>query len=116
MVTYLPAHTTAADLPAPARFQFVLANSDWHLLIKLAGEKGGPIADFWTYLAAVTSDTDGKEIPWDTPETIMECPYYLCTIAVSDFLETGIRPGDFNDYIGETELIPIVYDMVHHES
>jgi hypothetical protein len=114
LVTYIPEHTDATDSHKLPAFEFILSNADWRLLLKLAQEKGGVIADFFAMIDdAVTSDEHAREIDWPEDCDIDSAPYYRCRIAVEHFVSTGIRPGDFNDYIGETKLIPIVYEMTH---
>jgi hypothetical protein len=111
-ITYLPAETQPDDLAVPARFQFVLTANDYHLLVKLAAEQGGAIFEFWNALDVATCDSKGVETNMRT-FAIMDSDYFLCTIPVSEFIKSDLRPADFNEYLGETQLIPIVYDMIH---
>lgn len=114
LVTLIPDHTDATDSHVPACFKFILSNADWKLLIHLGETKGGPIAEFWGAIyEAVTSDEQGNETSWPDPATVEEAPFFRVLIAVEDFKSIDLRPGHFNDYLGETRLIPIVYEMVH---
>jgi hypothetical protein len=114
LVTYIPEHTDATDSHKLPAFEFTLSNADWRLLLKLAQEKGGVIAEFFAMIDdVVTSDEHGRESDWPADCDVNDAPYYRCRIPVEFFQACGVRPGNFNDYLGETKLIPIVYEMAH---
>lgn len=112
LITFVPAEPAGPDhAELPDRFRFVLTGMDWNLLCQLSTELGTGIHDLWSYSHVVTCDEHGNEIDVD-PENIS---HYRCDIWVSDFAHiidtVDLRPSFLNEYLGETNLIPIIHDL-----
>ena len=112
LITFVPAEAASPDhTELPDRFRFVLTGRDWNFLCQLSTELGTGIHDLWAYSHVVTCDEHGHEIDVDQ-ENIS---HYRCDICVSDFghiIDTvDLRPSFLNEYLGETELIPIIHDL-----
>lgn len=107
LVTFLPATATT-----PATYQFILSHADWQYLNEFADDLDSGPGGLLYFLEVVTSDAAGHE----TDESPDAAAYYRCRIWHSDLeceLERGrLAPSNFHARLGETQLIPIVHDLI----
>lgn len=101
----------------PDQYQFVLTVADFKLLQFLAGDMGAGsgISELYDWLDVVTCDAEGRETvePTDGP---VAATYCRCRIWHEDLKlvlnGAGLHPSDLNAHLGETQLIPIVHDLI----